>query len=297
MTTDRHDDTKLSGRSPAAVETDDGPEFRGTWNLYLFVGAGLVLAYVVLALFGEQIAPYGLDDQDLLNSLAPPSASHPFGNDQIGRDVLSRVVIGTRFTLWVAIISVVCATLAGVSLGLISGFLGGRVDAVISTVVDLFLTIPLLILAIAIASAVGAGMIGLIIATGVSFTPPFARLIRGRVLEIREEEYIQAALSIGAGNLRILVRHVLPNTLTVIFIQASLFAGQAILVATALGFLGLGVSPPLPEWGTMMGSGREYLEVAPQLVIAPGLAISFAVLGFNLLGDGLRDHFDPGATN
>jgi len=275
--------------------TDEDPEIRSVWNLYLIIGASLILFYLILAIFGNYLAPYDFNDQDLINPLAPPSWEHPFGTDPIGRDLLSRIIIGTRYTLWVAIISVFLATVGGVALGLLSGFLGGRADAVITTIVDLFLTIPLLILAIAIASVAGAGMTGLIVATSISFTPPLARLIRGRVLEIREEEFIQAAFSIGARTPRILLRHLLPNTLTVIFIQSSLFAGRAILVATALGFLGLGVRPPIPEWGTLLGGGREYLEMAPHLVVAPGLAISLLVLAFNLLGDGLRDHFDPRA--
>jgi ABC-type dipeptide/oligopeptide/nickel transport system permease subunit len=274
---------------------DEDSEIRSVWNLYLIIGASLILCYLILAIFGNYLAPYDYNDQDLMNPLAPPSWEHPFGTDPIGRDLLSRIIIGTRYTLWVAIISVLLATVGGVALGLLSGFLGGRVDAVITTIVDLFLTIPLLILAIAIASVAGAGMTGLIVATSISFTPPLARLIRGRVLEIREEEFIQAALAIGARTPRILLRHLLPNTLTVIFIQSSLFAGRAILVATALGFLGLGVRPPIPEWGTLLGGGREYLEMAPHLVVAPGLAISLLVLAFNLLGDGLRDHFDPRA--
>jgi ABC-type dipeptide/oligopeptide/nickel transport system permease subunit len=275
--------------------TDEDSEIRSVWNLYLIIGAALILFYLILAIFGNYLAPYDYNDQDLMNPLAPPSWEHPFGTDPIGRDLLSRIIIGTRYTLWVAIISVILATAGGVALGLLSGFIGGRVDAVITTIVDLFLTIPLLILAIAIASVAGAGMTGLIVATSISFTPPLARLIRGRVLEIREEEFIQAALAIGARTPRILLRHLLPNTLTVIFIQSSLFAGRAILVATALGFLGLGVRPPIPEWGTLLGGGREYLEMAPHLVVAPGLAISLLVLAFNLLGDGLRDHFDPRA--
>jgi ABC-type dipeptide/oligopeptide/nickel transport system permease subunit len=285
----------ISSDRLADDRTDEDTEIRSVWNLYLIIGASLILFYLILAIFGNYLAPYDYNDQDLMNPLAPPSWEHPFGTDPIGRDLLSRIIIGTRYTLWVAIISVLFATVGGVALGLLSGFLGGRVDAVITTIVDLFLTIPLLILAIAIASVAGAGMTGLIVATSISFTPPLARLIRGRVLEIREEEFIQAAFAIGVRTPRILLRHLLPNTLTVIFIQSSLFAGRAILVATALGFLGLGVRPPIPEWGTLLGGGREYLEMAPHLVVAPGFAISLLVLAFNLLGDGLRDHFDPRA--
>ena len=163
--------------------------------------------------------------------------------------------------------------------------------------VDVALTIPNMILAISIAAVMGAGLTGLIMAISISFTPPIARLVRGRVMEIREEDFIAAARTIGVRRWRILLRHVLPNASTVIVIEASLQAGQAVLTATALGFLGLGVQPPTPEWGTLLGSGREYLHVAPFMVVAPGLAISVMVLGFNLLGDGLRDWLDPRVGN
>lgn len=266
---------------------------RGPRRWFLLIGAGIVLAYGGLAVIGERIAPYEADAQDLLAALEPPSLAHPFGTDDIGRDVLSRVLAGTRYTATVAVVSVALASLLGIPIGLLSGYFGGRVDAMLTTVVDLLLTIPLLVLAIAIASVVGAGMTGLIAATSVAFAPPIARLIRGQVLERREEEYILATRAIGMSDLRAIVRHVLPNTATIIFIETTLRAGQAVLVGAALGFLGLGVRPPTPEWGTMLSRGREYMEIAPHLVLAPGLAISLLVLGFNFLGDGLRDAFDP----
>jgi ABC-type dipeptide/oligopeptide/nickel transport system permease subunit len=260
---------------------------------FLPLGGAIVLFYCLMALVGPALVPYGMDEQDLFAALSPPDAAHLLGTDPLGRDILSRIVIGARYTLSVTAASVALASVAGVALGLVSGFYGGKIDTLISSVVDLLLTIPLLILAIVMATLIGAGMSGLILATAVSFTPPMARLIRSRVLEIRQEEFVQAAFAVGAGDLRILARHVLPNTLNIAIIQGSIFAGQAVLVATALGFLGLGVQPPLPEWGTMIGMGREYLEVSPHLVYAPGLAISFLVLGLNLLGDGLRDQLDP----
>ena len=262
-------------------------------NIYLAVGAIMLAAYAAVALFGGWIAPYGGNEQDLLNVLAAPSAEHWLGTDLIGRDLLSRLILGTRFTLAMALASVAIAALIGVALGLVAGYVGGRGDAAITGFVDLLLTIPNLILAIAIASVIGAGMTGLIVATTVSFVPPLARLIRGRVLEIREEDFVQAAISIGMSDARIIVRHVLPNALTVIVIETSLLAGQAVLVGSALGFLGLGVQPPAPEWGTMLSGGREFLEVAPHLVVAPGIAISLLIFAFNMLGDGLRDRLDP----
>lgn len=273
---------------PAVANT-----YRAKRRLRLWAGVALVGLYVLIALIGDRLAPYDPDEQDLFNILGGPDAAHWLGADNIGRDQLSRLLVGTRFTLAVAFLSVVLAVTIGATLGLIGGYFGGRVDAAVTGLVDLLLTVPELILAIAIASVIGAGMTGLIVATTASFVPRLARLIRGRVLEIREEEYVQAAITVGMSDTRVLLRHVMPNAVTVIVIEASLLAGQAVLVGTALGFLGLGVQPPAPEWGTMLGGGREYLDVAPHLVVMPGIAISLLIFGFNLLGDGLRDALDP----
>ena len=263
---------------------------------FLLATGGCILAvYVMLALIGPWVAPAGADDQDLLNALQHPSMAFPFGTDPLGRDMLSRVIIGTRFTLLAAIGAVTLAAVAGVTLGLIAGFFRGRADQAITVVIDLMLTIPELILAIVIASVIGAGLPGLVLAIGVTFTPQIARIVRSRVFEVREEVYVLAALAVGVRNSIIILRHVLPNTFTVICIQLSLSAGQAVLVASALGFLGLGVEPPTPEWGTMLSAGRDYITIAPHLVLVPGLAISFLVFGFNMFGDGLRDLLDPRA--
>ena len=274
--------------------------FAARWlrqNVYFAAGVFILLSFLVAALFGEQIAPYGADKQNLLEALEGPSAKHWLGTDPLGRDLLSRVVIGTRHTMSVAVISVALSCFFGVLLGLISGFMRGPLATAVNALVDVALTIPNLILAISIAAVMGAGLTGLIMAISISFTPPISRIVRGRVMEIREEDFIAAARTIGVRRWRILLRHVLPNAATVIVIEASLQAGQAVLTATALGFLGLGVQPPTPEWGTLLGSGREYLHVAPFMVVAPGLAISLMVLGFNLLGDGLRDWLDPRVGN
>lgn len=262
-------------------------------NFLFSLGIIILFTFLVLSLFGDLFVPYGYDDQDLLEALTPPSSEHYFGTDEIGRDIYSRVVIGTKYTLFVALLSVSIGTFSGVIFGLVSGFYGGYVDKVITVLIDLLLTIPTLILAIVIASILEGGVFGLITAISISFTPSFARLVRGKVLEIRSEDYISAVVTLGMSNQAIIFRHILPNTLTVIFIRSSLFAGQAVLAGTALGFLGLGVAPPLPEWGTMLGNGKNYMDVAPYLLIAPGIAISLMVLGFNLVGDGLRDYYDP----
>ena len=274
--------------------------FAARWlrqNLYLAAGVLILLTFLAAALFGEQIAPYDANRQNLLASLEGPSRAHWLGTDPLGRDLLSRVIVGTRHTLSVALIAVSLSCGLGVLLGLVSGFIRGPAAMAVDSVVDVALTIPNMILAISIAAVMGAGLTGLIIAISISFTPPIARIVRGRVMEIREEDFIAAARTIGVRPWRILLRHVLPNAATVIVIEASLQAGQAVLTATALGFLGLGVQPPTPEWGTLLGYGREYLHSAPFMVVAPGLAISLMVLGFNLLGDGLRDWLDPRVGN
>ena len=290
----------MNTMEPETVSVMARGTFTARWlrqNVYLASGSFLLLCFLVAALFGEQIAPYGADKQNLLEALEGPSAAHWLGTDPLGRDLLSRVVIGTRHTLSVALISVGLSCSFGVLLGLISGFVRGPLAIAVDAIVDVALTIPNMVLAIAIAAVMGAGLTGLILAISISFTPPIARIVRGRVMEIREEDFIAAARTIGVRRWRILLRHVLPNAATVIVIEASLQAGQAVLTATALGFLGLGVQPPTPEWGTLLGSGREYLHAAPFMVIAPGLAISLMVLGFNLLGDGLRDWLDPRVGN
>jgi ABC-type dipeptide/oligopeptide/nickel transport system permease subunit len=262
-------------------------------NWQLWIGGLLIGLFVLVAVLGPLVAPYDPNEQDLFATMEPPSWAHPLGADQVGRDILSRIVAGTRYTLVVALASVAIATTIGVAVGGVAGHLGGRVDRVLTGLVDLLLTVPGLVLAVAVASAVGASIGGLIVAITVSFVPPVARLVRSRVLELRQEDFVAAAMTIGMTSTRILVRHVLPNAVSVIVIEASLLAGQAVLVGSALGFLGLGVQPPAPEWGAMLAASREFLEIAPHLVLAPGLAISALVFSFNMLGDGLRDRFDP----
>jgi len=259
----------------------------------LWTGGSLLALYAAVALAGPALGGVDPNATDLLSVLMPPSAEHTLGTDQIGRDLLARLAGGARFTLAAALTAVALATAIGTTLGLVAGFRGGAVDQAVSGAVDLLLTIPNLVLAIAIASVIGAGFTGLVMATTASFVPPLARIVRGRVLELREQDFVQAAVAIGTRQVWIMMRHVLPNASGVIAVEASLLAGQAVLLGSALGFLGLGVQPPAPEWGTMLGQGREFLELAPHLVIAPGLAISGLVLAFNFLGDGLRDWLDP----
>jgi len=266
-------------------------------NLFLWLGAALLAGFAALAVLGESVVPYDPNAQDLFAMLEPPTAAHLFGADNVGRDVLSRIVAGTRYTLSIALVSVFLAGIGGVALGAVAGYFGGPTDRVVTGIIDLLLTVPNIVLAIAIAAAAGSSPTGLTIAITATFIPPLARLVRGRVIELVQEDFIAAATAVGMSHSRILMRHVLPNAATVIVIELSLNAGQAVLIGSALGFLGLGVQPPAPEWGTMLGASREYLAVAPHLVIAPGLAISLLVLAFNALGDGLRDVFDPASRS
>ena len=269
----------------------------GNVNVFLWLGASLLAVFVLLALFGQAIAPYDPNAQDLFAMLEPPSAAHLLGTDNVGRDILSRIIVGTRFTLSIALASVFFAGIGGIALGAVAGYFGGLTDRIVTGVIDLLLTVPNIVLAIAIASVAGSSAVGLTIAITASFIPPLARLVRGRVIELVQEDFIAAAITVGMGHTRILLRDILPNAATVIIIELSLNAGQAVLIGSALGFLGLGVQPPAPEWGTMLGASREYLTVAPHIVFAPGLAISLLVLAFNAFGDGLRDVFDPASRS
>ncbi|HEY7579622.1 MAG TPA: ABC transporter permease [Acetobacteraceae bacterium] len=261
--------------------------------MFLAIGAALLVGFVVVAAFGRWIAPYDPTAQDLLAMLDPPSAEHWLGTDELGRDMLSRVIAGTRSTLTIAVASVFFAAVAGTYVGLVAGYFGGALDRLVSLGTDLMMTIPSLVLAIAVVAAIGASATGLVVAITVSFIPPLARLVRARVLELREVEYVEAARAVGMRQVRILLHHILPNAVSVIVIELTLMAGQAVLIGTALGFLGLGVQPPAPEWGAMLGASRQFLDVAPHVAVVPGLAVTLLVLAFNLFGDGLRDRLDP----
>ncbi|SEE59820.1 peptide/nickel transport system permease protein [Rhizobiales bacterium GAS191] len=266
-------------------------------NRFLAIGSALLLVFAALALSGSAVAPYDPTSQDLTTLLEPPSFAHWFGTDEVGRDIFARLIAGTRITMMIALMPVALAGLIGVTVGAFAGYLGGRVDRVLSALIELVMTIPGLVLAIAIVAVVGASALGLVAAITVSSAPPLARLIQARVRELRQEDYVSAAIVLGLKLPRILFLHVLPNAASVIVIQLSLLAGQAVLIGSALGFLGLGVQPPAPEWGSMLGASRQYIEIAPHVVIAPGLAIALLVFAFNMLGDGLRDRFDPNLSD
>jgi peptide/nickel transport system permease protein len=261
------------------------------------VAAGTVCALlvVVLALFADVLAPVAPDEQNFELIEAPPSRQALFGTDRFGRDVLSRVIHGARISLYVAFTSIAASMVAGGVLGLFAGFEGGWWDNVINRVMDVFFSIPGLLLAIGIAALRGPGVNSAVIAIAIVYTPLFARVMRGPVLAEREKEYVEAIRALGASRWTAALKHVLPNVISPFVVQGTVAFSQAILIEASLSYLGLSAQPPTPSWGNMLNEGRTYLETAPWISVFPGLAIMAAVLAFNLLGDGLRDLLDPNA--
>ena len=275
----------------------DGPWHRAWRKLRrrrgAMLGLGVVVAFVVLAVFAGWIAPQDPIATSWGAIRKAPSAEHWFGTDEIGRDVFSRVIWGTRASMLAGVISVSISALLGVPIGLAAGFLGGWVDAAISRVIDAFLACPFLILAIALAAFLGPSLTNAMIAIGVSATPIFARLTRGAVIHVKVEDYIEAARALGASPLRQALRHVLPNIAAPLIVQATLAIAAAVIAEASLSFLGLGQQPPAPSWGSMLNTAKNYVDNAPWMAIWPGISIFLLVLSFNLLGDGLRDALDP----
>jgi ABC-type dipeptide/oligopeptide/nickel transport system permease subunit len=257
------------------------------------IGGAVLLVAVSLAVLAPVVSPYDPLKQDLNSLLSPPSAEHLLGTDNVGRDILARVIWGTRVSLIAGAGSVAIAVLAGCLLGLLAGYWRGPVDDLVMRVMDAVLSFPALVLALALGAVLGAGLGSVLIALSVVYVPTFARLMRGQVLTIRAREYVQAARLLGAPDLRILLRHVLPNAVTPIVVQASLTIAFAILAEASLSFLGLGVRPPEPSWGGMINAGRGYLQQAPWIVFGPGAALFVTVLGLNFVGDAVRDALDP----
>jgi peptide/nickel transport system permease protein len=255
-------------------------------------GLLMVVAYAAIAL-GVGFLPLRDPLQISSDRLAAPTAAFPFGTDALGRDLFSRVLFGARLSMQVAVFSVAAATLVGSVLGLVSGYLGGIADLVIGRVMDVFFAFPAILLALGIVAALGPDPKNVIIAIAVVYTPIFMRVVRGPVLALKARDFVEAARAIGATQARIVVRHIVPNLLSTLIVQVSLALSWAVLTEGALSFLGLSAQPPAPSWGVMLNEGRQYLEFATHLAIFPGLAIMVAVLGFNLLGDGLRDALDP----
>ncbi|MGY4797432.1 nickel transporter permease [Lysinibacillus sp. FSL K6-0057] len=257
------------------------------------VGAGIVIFFILLAVIGPYIAPQGINEQNLTKRLLAPSADHWFGTDDFGRDIFSRIIHGARISLWVGFFSVILSVIIGSLLGIIAGYYGKWIDTIISRIFDIMLAFPSMLLAIAVVSVLGPSLQNALIAIAIINVPNFGRLIRSKVLSVKEEEYIVAAKAIGMRDARILFSHILPNSITPIIVQGTLAIATAIIEAAALGFLGLGAQAPAPEWGKMLADARKFLLNAPWTMIFPGLAIMLTVLGFNLMGDGLRDALDP----
>jgi peptide/nickel transport system permease protein len=261
----------------------------------VIVGAVFALTIVAMALFASVLAPQPPDEQNFDLIEARPSPQALFGTDRFGRDVLSRVIYGARVSLYVAVISIGLAMLAGGTLGLVAGYAGGGWDNVINRVMDVFFSIPALLLAVGVAAMRGPGTNSAVVAIAIVYTPLFARVMRGPVLAEREKEYIEAVRALGATRLVVALKHVLPNVLSPFVVQGTVAFSQAILNEASLSYLGLSAQPPVPSWGNMLNEGRTYLETAPWISVFPGVAIMVAVLAFNLIGDGLRDVLDPNA--
>lgn len=266
-------------------------------NKLAVVGTFIVLFFILLAIFAPVIAPEGINEQKLPDRLLPPSSEHWFGTDDFGRDIFSRVVYGARISLWVGFLAVIGSMIVGCFLGIVAGYYGKWVDTIISRFFDILLAFPSILLAIAVVAVLGPSLQNALIAIAIINIPNFGRLIRSRVLSVKQEEYIMAAKAVGMKNSRILFHHVMPNSIAPIIVQGTLAIATAIIEAAALGFLGLGAEAPQPEWGKMLSDAKAFLIQAPWTMVFPGLAIMLTVLGFNLMGDGLRDALDPRMKN
>ncbi|WP_407045256.1 MULTISPECIES: nickel transporter permease [Cetobacterium] len=264
-------------------------------NKMALLGLIIIVIIVLLAIFADQIANYDqvVIKQNLRMRLKPPSAQHWLGTDEFGRDIFARLVHGARVSLKVGILAVGIAIAIGGFLGAVAGYYGGKLDNIIMRIMDIFLAVPSILLAIAIVSALGPNLLNLMIAVSISSVPRYARIVRASVLSIRDQEFIEAARAIGANDARIICRHIIPNSLAPVIVQGTLGVAGAILSTAGLSFIGLGIQPPAPEWGSMLSGGRQYLRYAWWVTTFPGVSIMITILSLNLLGDGLRDALDP----
>ncbi len=289
--------------TPAPTEIDTEPVkkiglLKETWNslkknnLALF-GLFLIVAILLSVILADFIAPYGIDDQDLLNRFVSPSKSHIFGTDNLGRDIFSRVLFGGRVSLMIGLFSALFSAGVGIFFGSLAGFYGGKLDNLIMRGIDIMMAIPSMLLAISIVAALGPGMNNVIIAVGIGMIPGYARIVRASILSVKEQEYIEAARSIGANDYRIIMRHILPNCMAPIIVNMTMSVARSILEAASLSFIGMGVQPPSPEWGAMLSAARPYIRDHWHVITFPGLAIMAIIFGLNLFGDGLRDALDP----
>nr|WP_232305970.1 nickel transporter permease [Pontibacillus litoralis] len=268
-----------------------------TKNKVAIVGLCIVIFFILMAIFAPWLMPYDYNKTSLTERLQAPSSQHWLGTDDFGRDILSRIIYGARISLWVGFICVSGSIVVGCTLGVLAGYYGKWVDIIISRLFDILLAFPSILLAIAIVAILGPDLTNALIAIAVINVPNFGRLIRSKVLSVKEEEYITSAKSIGMSDARILFRHILPNSMTPVIVQGTLAVATAIIEVAALSFLGLGAQSPDVDWGKMLADSKQYLVQAPWTMIFPGLAIMLTVLGFNLMGDGLRDALDPNMKN
>lgn len=268
-------------------------------NNMAMTGLVIILLMIIVAIFANQIADYEtvVIKQNLASRLQPPSFKHILGTDEFGRDIFARLIHGARVSLQVGVLAVGASIIVGGSLGAVAGFYGGKLDNVIMRVMDVFLAVPSILLAIAIVSALGPNLVNLMISISISSVPSYARIVRASVLSIRDQEFIEAAKAIGASDMRIIFRHIIPNSLAPVIVQGTLGVAGAILSTAGLSFIGLGIQPPAPEWGSMLSGGRQYLRYAWWVTTFPGIAIMITILSLNLLGDGLRDALDPRLKN
>lgn len=262
-------------------------------NKLAMFGLVIIIILVLTAIFADLIAPYGYETNNLENQFAKPSKEHLFGTDELGRDIFSRIVYGSRISLQVGFISVGIALILGVLIGSIAGFYGGKVDMILMRFIDILQALPDILMAIAIMAVLEPGLSNLMIAVGLASIPGYAKIVRSSVLAIKDNEFVEAARSNGSSDFRIIARHIIPNCLAPIIVQATLGVAYAIINAAGLSFIGLGLEPPTPEWGAMLSGGRAYIRDYPHMTMFPGLAIMITILALNVLGDGLRDALDP----
>ncbi|MGM8214904.1 nickel transporter permease [Bacillaceae bacterium W0354] len=262
-------------------------------NKAAMVGGYTILALIIIAIFGPFIISGDPEEQDFMNKLAAPSSEHWFGTDHGGRDIFTRIIYGMKYTLFVGFSSVFLGGILGVPLGIVSGYYGGRLDNIIMRFMDILLAFPGILLALAVVSVLGGSLINVIIAIAIFSIPGFARIARGSTLATKKLEYIDAIKALGAKDSRVIFKHIMPNVLSPLIVNATLYIATAILTAAGLSFLGMGAQPPTPEWGAMLNDGRDFMYQAPHISLFPGIAIVIVVLAFNIFGDGLRDALDP----
>lgn len=266
-------------------------------NRLAVAGLVIIIVLIMTAIFADFIAPYPYDEQNLQETFQSPSTKHLFGTDDFGRDTFSRIVYGSRISLEVGFVAVSISVIIGGILGALAGYYGGKVDHFIMRGIDILLSIPQILLAISIVAALGPGLFNLMIAVGIASIPQYARIVQASVLSIRGQEFVEAAKAVGSSDFRIIFKHIIPNAIAPVIVQVTLGIAVAILSAAGLSFIGLGIQPPIPEWGAMLSSGRSYIRTYWFMTVFPGLAIMITIFGLNLLGDGLRDVLDPRLKN